>query len=402
MKPPPVVLAYLAVLASVPSAGEAGCIASNRSENEPSHGGTIQLRNVNLPGNLMNTVTTGFGFWNECPGANQSFPSFTDFYHPDTEQVVDLRFVNGINPDNPASCAYWDPTDQEVVFFSSGKIGTEIVPCTRADVFLDTVTHELGHVLGLKNAPVNDPSCLTYIMGPLARTGPQTYVNRTLRGDECLKVSETHYTPFEQLLDACTMGDANACHALGPCEYPDSCNGSPVVIDLLGDGFSFTSVAEGVKFDIDGDRHREKTAWTRAGSDDSFLVLDRNRNGRIDGGEELFGDVTPLIAGEIAHHGFQALTELDLRTGNGNGFIDAGDQIFPRLMLWRDIDHDGYSDAGELTSLQAAGIVAIEVAYRVRAVYDEANNWLRYWSAAYEGDRRVEAVDVFFQFDQRD
>lgn len=393
----------LLLLLTFSSAFEASaqCVVANRGDGQPSNGGSIQLKNINLPPGLMSGVRSGYDAWNSCPGANAGFPDFWETYQWDTGQVIELRYVTGTNPNNPESCGYYDPGRQEVVFFASARVGTEQVPCTRPDIFTDTVTHELGHVLGLGN--VFGSSCGTFMMGPLSRTGPQTYINRTLHNEECWKVDEIQYTPYEQLLDACAAGDTNACHALGPCEYPDSCNGSPIVLDLAGDGFDFTSMKEGIKFDIDGDGRKELSAWTRRGSDDSFLALDRNRNGRIDGASELFGNSTPLLSGEIARNGFQVLFELDIRTGgNQNGFIDPGDSIYPRLLLWRDLNHDGISSRDELISLREAGVTAIEVAYRVKAHRDIHDNWLRFWGAAYGGDRRIEAVDVFFQIEERD
>ena len=135
----------------------------------------------------------------------------------------------------------------------------------------------------------------------------------------------------------------------------------PILLDLDGDGLETVGLASNVYFDHDGDGVLTKTGW--AGANDALLVWDRNGNGTIDTGAELFGDFTVLPNGTLAPNGFAALAALD---ANGDGVIDATDPAFAELKLWRDISQDGVSQGGELVSLADAGIVSLNLAHSLK------------------------------------
>ena len=164
-------------------------------------------------------------------------------------------------------------------------------------------------------------------------------------------------------------------------EYSCACV-SPVLVDLDGDGFDLTDGAGGVAFDFTGDGTPELMSWTTAGSDDSWLFLDRNGNGMVDNGQELFGTSTPQpapAAGE-GRNGFTALAVYDLtgNGGNGDGVIDARDAIYASLRLWCDVNHNGVSEVGELQTLPAADVVGLHLDYRESKRTDEHGNRFRF------------------------
>ncbi|WP_243042367.1 calcium-binding protein [Dyella sedimenti] len=135
----------------------------------------------------------------------------------------------------------------------------------------------------------------------------------------------------------------------------------PLALDLDGDGKITTSAESnwaGALFDNDGDGIRTASGWV--GSNDGLLVRDLDGNGAIDNGRELFGDQTVLRNGQHAATGFEALADLD---SNGDGVIDASDEAFASLRIWRDRNGDGISQAGELSTLDELGIVSLSLAH---------------------------------------
>jgi len=133
----------------------------------------------------------------------------------------------------------------------------------------------------------------------------------------------------------------------------DGNTADPIVLDLDGDGFELSHMKNGVEFDINADGVMDKTGFVKP--DDGLLVLDRNGNGKIDNGKELFGDQ------HGAKDGFAELSKFD---GDGNGVIDSNDAIYFKLQVWQDLNQDGNSSRNELNSLKDMGIDSIDLKNR--------------------------------------
>ncbi|MDQ3799369.1 MAG: hypothetical protein M3384_07965 [Acidobacteriota bacterium] len=154
------------------------------------------------------------------------------------------------------------------------------------------------------------------------------------------------------------------------------------MVDILGNGFSLTNLQNGVLFDLEGRGSLRSCAWTAIDSDEAWLSLDRNQNGTIDSGKELFGNVTAQVPQEDGRerNGFLALAEYDkaMNGGNQDGVISNQDFIFSRLRLWQDTNHNGISESNELKTLSESGLEKMELDYRESRKTDEFGNQFKY------------------------
>lgn len=192
----------------------------------------------------------------------------------------------------------------------------------------------------------------------------------------------TRSLAFQNNCDELGGYDDFACGCNGSCEQGGSC--SPIVVDILGNGFDLTGPANGVNFDVDSNGTSELRSWTSNSTDDAWLVLDRNRNGVIDDGKELFGNITaqePPLAGQEMN-GFRALALFDGPGygGNGDGKVTRNDAIFSRLRLWQDANHNGVSEPNELHKLRDLGLSKIDLNYKESRRVDQHGNQFKYRS----------------------
>lgn len=160
---------------------------------------------------------------------------------------------------------------------------------------------------------------------------------------------------------------------------------SPIAIDLNGDGLHTSSVWKSqVYFDLDGNGTKEKTGWLNA--QDGFLAIDRNGDGIINNGNELFG-------GGVRGEGLAKLAILDM---NHDGVINVNDATYTQLLVWRDFNCDGQSSADELYSLAQLNISEISLNYHREDIFDNAN-LIGEHSLAMISGQKVEVADIYFR-----
>ena len=191
------------------------------------------------------------------------------------------------------------------------------------------------------------------------------------------------YAAYRCDVPSCRTDSVSTMTVYCPCDRdldPVFCaQNDPLIVSLRDGRYRLTDQAGGVTFDLGDSGVPGQVPWTHPQSDEAFLVLDRNGNGVIDNGTELFGDVTPQHASDEPN-GFLALAVFDdvLSGGNEDSQISAADEIYLQLGLWRDANHNGVSEGGEILTLEEAGLEWIDLDYAKSGRVDRYGNQFRY------------------------
>ena len=312
---------------------------------------------ASMTSDYWNSFVTAMNLWNEEIGA----------------QSANLELVQGPGPNQ--FNVYMDPT---LPWNTAGQVDFNAMTLALNPHDLDigglqyleeVMTHEIGHTLLLADVYTNGCDSQTSMYWQ----------------------SSPDYSPgYPTSADGCTI---NHIYTLR--------DESPIILSLSKRYPELT--APDVWFDLANCGTPQLLSWTRPDVIEGFLVLDRNGDGVISNGSEMFGNYTPIPGTlAIAANGFQALGAYDLAQNGGDedGWITPNDAVFESLRIWMDSDHDGVSAPSELKSLRSLGIIAISVNARKSGRRDRYGNTFQFESdfEYVDSSGRIithSAVDVF-------
>ena len=176
---------------------------------------------------------------------------------------------------------------------------------------------------------------------------------------------------------------------------------SPIVIDLGNDGINSHALNYTINFDLDNNGFKEATGWVSG--DDALLAIDKNNNGIIDNGSELFGnksisDSAFSYTNSSLNNGFETLKSYD---SNNDGIIDSQDAEFDKLLLWQDKNGNAITDNGELIKLSDK-VSSIDLNYTNTDINNNSNTIKQTSTATLNNGTKVKADDIWFKVNYKD
>lgn len=382
--------------------------------------------------------------WNDMTDTGQPNGNRTGYHlavnqtAQDPDVIVELvpNGTHGLGPDAPAASGQRTDANGQPI---PGKRVIYVTPSIlnwSPEDLAAVMAHEVGHLLGLADK-YGSTGCATIVNQGGASNGGKPLTKTVQPGDiqmvnfqfndatrnSCTRTRTTTVTfssdptptptpeptadPIESGLSDCNDWLDNDGDGLTDCEDPgchNACPGgcnqamtdicsalgapycvqgqcyTPILVDVLGDGLKLTNGHNGILFNVLPGKLL-RIAWTEANSDDAWLVLDRNGNGSVDSGEEMFGNATPQPPAPdgIGKNGFNALAIYDQpgNGGNGDGIIDKHDSVFSSLRLWQDKNHNGISEPAELSTLTDLSLESIGLDYKESKKTDSyGNRWM--------------------------
>lgn len=407
---------------------------------------TVNINSTQFSPTEYNCLVTAFNNWNTQNKANFSEVEFNVNYSPTVVVTIDASgqvIAGGTNVyqvnrstvgvEGAAVTGGQGTSTQRVNAFTN--IHPNVTNCA---ALAQTMAHEIGHTMGLGECTDCTVAKQSVMVGvPCAQIGPNNTCLQYAYNDTSYGLDGPNGCDNKSVHQSgaypCANHDPSQCEALGFAWDEQSCScvhltggggggscqadgggcldcspddgiewvncwnlggtwltyatcdcsdPSPIIIDVAGNGISLSTRSQGVLFDLNSDGTLNHLPWTTANSDDAWLALDRNGNGVIDNGVELFGNFTPQTtpADGQERNGFLALAEYDMpgKGGNEDRLITAQDAIFASLRCWQDRNHNGTSEPAELFSLQAIGLKTIELDYKVSKLTDMYGNQFRY------------------------